>query len=78
MTSTPDALPSPSITQQRPNAAVVARLWDAFNTGAVDVLEQLVQREFTNFGQTRNGPRFLAELIAAQRAAFPDMHFTIL
>lgn len=60
------------------NASVVHRLWDeAFNRGDLAVLDELVHTEFTNFGATNNGPRFLAELITAQRTAFPDMHFTI-
>lgn len=60
------------------NAAVVGRLWDeAFNQGSVGVLDELVHREFTNFGVTTNGPQFLTQLIQAQRAAFPDMHFTV-
>lgn len=58
---------------------VAARLWaEAFNAGDLGVLKELVHEEFTNFGQTRNGPEFLAALITSQRTAFPDMRFTTL
>jgi len=79
MVSTADSAPTPRSNATASNVAIVIRLWDeVFNKGALDVLEQLVRREFTNFGQTTHGPQFLAGLITAQRAAFPDMHFTIL
>jgi predicted ester cyclase len=59
------------------NVRVVARLWEeAFNDGALDVLNELAHEEFVNFDTVTNGPDFLAGLISAQRAAFPDMHFT--
>lgn len=58
------------------NGAVVHRLWaEAFNGGRMEVLDELVASEFVNFGQVVDGPRFLAELIAAQRRAFPDIRF---
>jgi predicted ester cyclase len=59
------------------NLDVVERLWEiAFNQGNLDVLPELVHEKFENFGTTTNGPKFLADLITAQRTAFPDMHFT--
>lgn len=59
------------------NAAVADRLWtEVFNGGRMEVLDELIAREFVNFGQVVDGPRFLAELIGAQRRAFPDMRFT--
>lgn len=71
------ARPGPAATPAA-NASVIGRLWDeAFNNGAVEVLDELVRSEFTNFGLTTNGPQFLTQLINAQRAAFPDMHFTV-
>ena len=55
------------------NVLIVTRLWqEAFNAGALDVLPQLVNEEFVNFGTTTNGPKFLTDLINAQRSAFPD------
>jgi predicted ester cyclase len=60
-----------------PNVDVVARLWDeVFNRGSLGVLDELVHRDFVNFGSPTNGPELLAELITAQRSAFPDMRFT--
>src|ERR1700730_18625618 len=57
------------------NVLVVTRLCkEAFNAGALDVLPELVHEEFVNFGTTTNGPKFLADLINAQRSAFPDTH----
>lgn len=71
-TTTPDASASS-------NTDVVARLWDhAFNAGHLDVLRELIHPDFINFGKTTDGPAFLADLITAQRDAFPDMHFTTL
>jgi predicted ester cyclase len=62
-----------------PRVDVVRRLWDeAFNEGRVEVLPELVHEEYTNFGQVRNGPAFLTDLIHAQRSAFPDMRFEVL
>jgi len=56
---------------------IVGRLWqEAFNAGALDVLPELVNEEFVNFGTVTNGPEFLTTLINSQRSAFPDMHFT--
>ena len=79
MATSPDSVPASLSDATAANAAVVVRLWDeAFNQGALAVLEELVHPEFTNFGQPTNGPQFLARLISAQRAAFPDMRFTIL
>ena len=61
------------------NAQIVARLFDeAFNAGNLDVLAELVHTHFTNFGRITDGPQFLAGLIRAQRAAFPDMRFETL
>ena len=61
------------------NVEIVARLFDeAFNAGNLDVLAELVHTGFTNFGRIANGPAFLAELIRAQRTAFPDMRFETL
>jgi len=78
-TTNPDSVPASLSDATAANAAVVVRLWDeAFNQGALEVLAELVHPEFTNFGQPTNGPQFLARLISAQRAAFPDMRFTIL
>jgi predicted ester cyclase len=58
---------------------VVERLWEeAFNGGNTGALLELVNDQFTNFGQVRNGPEFLTGLINGQRAAFPDMHFETL
>jgi predicted ester cyclase len=58
------------------NEAVVDRLWgEVFNGGRMEVLDELVATEFVNFDQLVHGPRFLAELIEAQRRAFPDMRF---
>jgi predicted ester cyclase len=61
------------------NAEIVARLFDeAFNAGNLDTLAELVHTDFTNFGRIAHGPQFLAELIRAQRTAFPDMRFETL
>lgn len=58
------------------NVQVVARLWqEAFNAGTLDVLPELVNEQFVNFGTTTNGPKFLTDLINAQRSAFPDTHY---
>ena len=79
MPSTTDSVPAHISGARASNTAVVVRLWEeAFNNDALDVLARLVSNQFTNFGQVTNGPRFLASLITAQRAAFPDMHYTIL
>jgi len=79
MPSTTDSLPAHISGARASNTAVVVRLWEeAFNNDALDVLADLVSNEFTNFGQVTNGPQFLAGLITAQRAAFPDMYYTIL
>lgn len=60
------------------NVDIVTRLWDeAFTAGHLDALTELVHAGFINFGRTV-GPQFLAELIRAQRTAFPDMRFEIL
>ena len=57
------------------NVLIVTRLWqEAFNAGALDVLPELVNDEFVNFGTKTHGPKFLADLINAQRTAFPDTH----
>lgn len=59
------------------NGDVVDRLWtEVFNGRRIEVLDELVAREFVNFGQVVDGPQFFAELIGAQRRAFPDMRFT--
>ncbi len=61
------------------NAQIVARLFDeAFNAGNLDTLAELVHAHFTNFGSITDGQQFLAGLIRAQRAAFPDMRFETL
>jgi len=61
------------------NVEIVARLFEeAFNAGNLDTLAELVHTDFTNFGQIAHGPQFLAELIRAQRTAFPDMRFETL
>lgn len=76
-TTATDAPPVAAYGPTGANVDVVARLWEeAFNNGALDVLAELVQLDFVNFGQTTNGPAFLTDLINAQRTAFPDMHFT--
>lgn len=68
-----------STTTSASNGDVVDRLWtEVFNGGRMEVLDELVARELVNFGQVVDGPRFLAELIGAQRRAFPDMRFTTL
>jgi predicted ester cyclase len=59
------------------NVRVVHRLWEeAFNRGELDILPELVDQEFVNFGQVTDGPAFLTGLITSQRTAFPDMRFT--
>ncbi|MGH3850197.1 MAG: ester cyclase, partial [Pseudonocardiaceae bacterium] len=62
--------------RSKANLNVVERLWEeVFNEGKLHVLPELVHAKFVNFATTTNGPEFLADLITAQRTAFPDMHF---
>ncbi|MCA1846503.1 MAG: ester cyclase, partial [Actinobacteria bacterium] len=60
------------------NGTLVRRLWAAvFNDGDVEIIDELVDEAFSNFGEPVNGPRFLRELVTAQHTAFPDTHFAL-
>ena len=68
---TTEAAPT-ALNDTEANVQVVGRLWqEAFNAGALDVLPELVNEEFVNFGTVTNGPKFLTTSSTPSAAPFP-------
>ncbi len=61
---------------REPSEQLVRRLYDQLNTGDLGQLEAFISPDFTSPTGQR-GPRAFAAGIAAVRAAFPDLHYTL-
>ncbi|HTD04460.1 ester cyclase [Undibacterium sp.] len=62
---------------QDKNKMLVRRLYeDCFNTGNLEVLAELLARDFTG-GQGEKGSTGFGAIIAGLRRGFPDAHFTL-
>jgi steroid delta-isomerase-like uncharacterized protein len=56
---------------------VLAGIYEAVNTGNVDLLEKFVAHDFAEHSEGYQGVEPFQQQITAFRAAFPDLHVTI-
>lgn len=59
-----------------PSEPLVRRLYDQINAGNLDQLDDFISSDFAAASGQR-GPKAFAAGIAAVRAAFPDVHYTL-
>jgi ketosteroid isomerase-like protein len=61
------------------NAAIVRRFWDlVWNKGELSAIDELIDDDFTNFGNRVPGARAaVRHIVTAWRTTFPDLHFEV-
>jgi steroid delta-isomerase-like uncharacterized protein len=79
----PAAPPRPPSRREDAQVEVVRRYFEeVWNQGRLDVLDELLAPSYVNHTPSTpnppRGPAGLKPIVAALRAAFPDLHFTVL